>query len=96
MRIGGVLYLHDTSKELSPGRFLLSKAIWDGRTVLPPVLVTTMWDCRHDIEQAQEEEKIVTKGIWKEAIEAGSKVMRFLGTRESAIEIVKEIMKSDP
>jgi hypothetical protein len=92
MHIGGVLYLHDVSLKRFTGtarrNLQMFRRLCGEDALKKVVFVTTSWqmDAPEDCERREEQLK---SSHWKPMIDKGAYVRRFLGTRDSAWEILK-------
>ena len=95
--MGGVLYLHDisTKRFTSTARKNLDMftRICGGASMKKTILVTTNWEKRTSDKLYIRREREM-KEHWKPIIQQGGEVRRFLRTRESAREIINDLLRS--
>jgi hypothetical protein len=97
-KVAGMIYLHDISEgrfEISKNALNVMKQYFGDGAAGKVVLATTKWD---DVkpEVAERREKQLSREYWKEMLDKGSQMARFLHTPKSAWEIVDLIIQPDP
>ena len=96
--LSGIIYLHNISR----------KSNWDTRDIkifhnlcglraLQNVLLTTTkWSNVNQREGERREEILQDYELWGGLINKGTTVRRFMGTRESGLELIDQLMKKEP
>jgi hypothetical protein len=94
--LSGILYLHQMTARCMTASARRNLAIFQqligDHCLMNCVLVTTKWSKVHkEVGKLREEELLNSPTLWKAMIAKGARVMRFDGTRESALEILHYI-----
>ena len=82
MRVGGILYLHDITRDHHPGSLLardnlpLITKICRNDTLAPLAVVTTKWDRLRDIAEGEDRLEELKEEFWNHALERGAQVYR--------------------
>jgi len=95
--LSGLLYFHRISDNSFRGTPLKNLRMFEelcGKNAFHNVvLTTTMWD-EVDEETGEERERELTANYWRTMLEHGSTTSRFLGTRESAFNVIDPIIEA--
>ena len=97
MKLAGIVYLHEISQDRITGtarknQNLFKKLCGDG-AVKHVVLATTKWSRLANADLGRQRETELRKIFWKDMLRLGSSMTRFDGTRGSAREIVRNILR---
>jgi len=94
LQLKGLLYFHRISDHRVGGTSSKNLGFFKelfGTELDKVVLTTTMWD-RVDEETGIEQEERLRLIYWQSMITQGSSIKRFMGDRESALEILRPIV----
>ncbi|KAH7914568.1 P-loop containing nucleoside triphosphate hydrolase protein, partial [Hygrophoropsis aurantiaca] len=96
MKLTGVIYLHEISQTRMLGttrkNFMMFHKLVGAEAARNVILTSTKWaHIKQEAGRNREEQLVAT--FWKEMIESGSRIARFLGTHESAWEIINLIVE---
>jgi len=96
MVLGGVVYLHDISQErfsgTACGNLEMFNSLCGDAAMDKVVLVTTKWGRLSQDDGSRRETEL--KGVhWKDMLDKGSKVKRFLGDQDSAWNVLSIFLK---
>jgi hypothetical protein len=98
MKLAGIIYLHEISQsrfEISRMSLVMLNKLCGNDALSKVILVTTKWgDISADVGQRREQQLADT--YWKEMLDKGSEMARFMNTPESAWAIVDLIVSRDP
>ncbi|KAG8797018.1 hypothetical protein FRC17_007880, partial [Serendipita sp. 399] len=93
IELAGIIYLHPISghqdEESAANINTLFKLLCGENALQNVILVTTMWGLIDPASGGEREQRLRTD-TWESMISSGSKLMRFMGTYESAWEIVDQ------
>ena len=96
MKLAGILYFHRITDNRAVGTPLKNLRIFEklcGKNAFGNiVLTTTMWDNINDVT-GQERENELRKHYWRSMIELGSTTVRYRNTKDSAWEILNQILR---
>ncbi|KAF9004204.1 P-loop containing nucleoside triphosphate hydrolase protein [Cyathus striatus] len=97
MKLAGVIYLHDISKNRMLGTTLKNLYVFQklcgDQALSSVVLATTKWSKLTDSSTGDARLDQLKTDFWKEMIEGGSEVFKFDKTRESAQEMVNYLLR---
>ena len=95
MTVAGIIYLHDISSPRVTGAnqkdFEIFQTLCGSDASQKVILATTKWDLIRQ-SRAEEFETQLTNDFWRDMLSHGSRIERFLGTKESARRIVDIIV----
>ena len=97
MLLSGIIYLHPLTDARMTGSSITNLSMFrrlcGDENLKNVILATTKWDeTRPDTAQQRQDELESPEGFWGPYIAGGSKVRQFMNTKESAVEIVEEIL----
>ena len=97
IKLAGILYFHRITDKPPVGTPLKNLRMFEklcGKNAFSNIiLTTTMWD-RVDKTTGQEREKELERQYWESMIKLGSTTVRFRNTRDSACEILDQVLQS--
>ncbi|KAI0789966.1 P-loop containing nucleoside triphosphate hydrolase protein, partial [Abortiporus biennis] len=99
IKLSGIIYLHRISDQrlggISRRCFSLFKKLCGEKTMKNVFITTTMWDLiSEEIGASREKELTIDDVLFKPALDHGAQMRRHDGAKESAISIIREIMKN--
>ena len=60
------------------------------------LLTTTRWSNVYRVDEGRQEEHLRKSLYWKELVAKGATIERFMGTRESGLELIHKLIKKEP
>ena len=98
MKIAGIIYLHEISQprfETSRASFLMFKKLCGDDRLKNVILATTKWSYIDETVGLRREQQL-SETYWKRMLVRGSRMARFMDTRESAWDIIDLVLDEDP
>ena len=100
--LSGIIYLSGiglsylSTRTLLPVHLGMFQKLCGSSALQNVLLTTTRWSNVYRADEGRQEEHLRKSLYWKELVAKGATIERFMGTRESGLELIHKLIKKEP